>query len=66
MAHELAHQWFGNKITCASWQDIWLSEGFATFSSNYFFERYDTATLTALLTIHLNNVTSQPNGSVFC
>lgn len=65
MAHELAHQWFGNKITCASWQDIWLSEGFATFSSNYFFERYDTATLTALLTIHLNNVTSQPNGSVF-
>ena len=24
IAHELAHQWFGNKITCGSWQDIWL------------------------------------------
>ena len=30
-AHELAHQWFGDKVTCGSWKDLWLNESYATY-----------------------------------
>jgi len=40
IAHELAHQWFGNSVTYKTWGDMWLSEGFATFSEQIFYDHF--------------------------
>jgi len=40
MAHELAHQWWGDEVTCQTWHDIWLNEGLASYSEALFFEHH--------------------------
>jgi aminopeptidase N len=39
LAHELAHQWFGDMITCHSWSELWLNEGFAQYATGLYLER---------------------------
>ena len=41
VAHEIAHQWFGDSVTQATWADLWLSEGFATYFAALFIEKHD-------------------------
>ena len=42
IAHEIAHQWFGDSVTESTWSDLWLSEGFATYFAGMFVQRYES------------------------
>ncbi len=65
IAHEMAHQWFGDNVTFGSWTDIWLSEGMAEYLSGLAVEALRPTGWNGVKTSKINSITSQPGGSVY-
>jgi aminopeptidase N len=66
IAHEMAHQWFGDKITCGTWKDIWLNEGLTEYMSGLVYENLDgAATFVNWKANKITNITSQLGGATY-
>ncbi|MDG1332530.1 MAG: M1 family aminopeptidase [Crocinitomicaceae bacterium] len=65
-AHELGHQWWGDYLTCGSWSDIWVNEGFASYSEHLMLENlYSTNDAYDDMFNRHDNIMSQNGGSVW-
>ncbi len=66
IAHELGHQWFGNKVTCGSWKDIWLNEGLTEYTAGIVVEELDGPTsFVSWKNNKIANITSQAGGALY-
>lgn len=66
LSHELAHQWFGDKITCGTWKDIWLNEGLTEYMSGCVIENFDgDASFVNWKSGKINSITSATTGNLY-
>jgi aminopeptidase N len=65
VAHELAHSWFGDMVTCSDWQNIWINEGFASYFEYFAFENLDTVNSKIWLQNCFKFAIRNSNNSVF-
>jgi aminopeptidase N len=64
-AHELGHQWWGDNVTCKSWGDIWINEGFASYTEHVVAQYLDLPNFAPNLLSAHNNVMTQAGGSIY-